>query len=150
MTLWIFWIAMAAILLIVEVATQMVWTLCLAIGCLAALAADRLGAELPWQLIVLAAVAVVAYIILVPYVKKWHERQVAREGAVARTGMDALLGRRAVVTEEIRPGEKGRARIDGDTWQVVVPGAAAAIAPGREVVVTGYDSIVLTAAMPEP
>ena len=67
MSLWIVWISLAAVLLIVEVFTQMLWTLCLAIGCAAAMVASLLGVALEWQLILLGAVAVVAYIVLVPY-----------------------------------------------------------------------------------
>lgn len=58
--------------------------------------------------------------------------------------MDALLGRRATVTHEIRPGRLGRARIDGDNWQVQAPGVGHVIPAGREVTVTSYDSIILT------
>lgn len=149
MTLWIIWLSLAALLLIVEVFSQMVWTLCLAIGCIAALAGDYFGVSLEWQLIMLAAVTVAAYIILVPYVKRWHEKQVAKEGRAARTGMDALLGRRAVVTQVIQPGEIGRARIDGDSWQVIAPGIPYAIPCGAEVIVTDYNSIILTATLPD-
>ena len=67
-----------------------------------------------------------------------------RRGYDSRTGMDALLGRKAVVTHEIRPGELGRARIDGDNWQVRAPGVRTVIRHGEEVSVTGYDSIILT------
>lgn len=149
MTLWIIWLALAALLIIIEVFSQMVWTLCLAIGCFAALIADFLGVPLEWQLVTLAIIAVVAYIVLVPFVKRWHEKQVAKEGRSARTGMDALLGRRAVVTQVIRPGEIGRARIDGDSWQIVAPGVPYPIPCGAEVIVTDYDSIILTATLPD-
>ena len=67
---------------------------------------------------------------------------------MARTGMDALLGRRATVTHAIRPGELGRARIDGDNWQVQCPSATEEIKAGTEVVVTSYDSIILTVSLP--
>lgn len=149
MTPWILWLSLAALMIIIEVLSQMVWTLCLAIGCLAALAAACCGVATEWQLIVLALVTVAAYVILVPFIKRWHKRQVARNGRAARTGMDALLGRRAIVTQEILPGETGRARIDGDSWQVVVPGVAVAIPCGAEVIVTDYDSIILTATLPD-
>lgn len=58
--------------------------------------------------------------------------------------MDALEGRRATVTHAIRPGQLGRARIDGDNWQVRAPGVDREIRAGEEVSVTGYDSIILT------
>lgn len=144
MSLWILWIALAAILLIIEVCTQMVWTLCVAIGCVAALCGEGLGLSLAWQLVLLALASVIAFVVLVPKVRRWHDRQVQREGRAARTGMDALLGRRGVVTHEIKPEEPGRVRIDGDSWQAVVPDLTGTVRRGSEVVVTGYDSIILT------
>ena len=68
--------------------------------------------------------------------------------------MDALLGRRAVVTETIHPGKLGRARIDGDNWQVRTPHDDSLVERGKEVVVIAYDSIILTAeltlVLPDP
>lgn len=57
--------------------------------------------------------------------------------------MDALLGRTAIVSEEITPGRPGRVRIDGDNWQVVADSSSDTVRRGTEVVVTGYDSIIL-------
>lgn len=144
MSIWIIWTSVAALLLIIEVFTQMFWTLCLAIGCLGALAGNLLGVGTAWELIILAAVSFVAYAFLAPVFKRWHQRQLEKNGRKDRTGMEALLGRRALVTTEIKPGETGRARIDGDSWQVVAPGAGETIRKGAEVVVEGYDSIILT------
>lgn len=57
--------------------------------------------------------------------------------------MDALLGRKAIISEEITPERLGRARIDGDNWQVKSTGEPKTIKRGTEVVVIGYDSIIL-------
>ena len=45
---------MAALLLIIEVFTQMFWTMCLAIGCIGALIGELCGIGLAWELIILA------------------------------------------------------------------------------------------------
>ena len=144
MSVWIIWISVAALLLIIEGFTQMFWTLCLSIGCLGALVGNLLGVGTAWELIILAVVSFIAYAFLAPVFERWHQRQLAKSGRSDRTGMDALLGRKAVVTAEIKPGEMGRARIDGDSWQVVAPGAGETIRKGSEVTVEGYDSIILT------
>ncbi len=144
MEIWIVWIIVAAVLVIVEVLSQMVWTLCLAVGCAGALIASLFGVDLAWQIIVLAVTSVIAYLVMMPWFKRWHEESAAKEGRDFRTGMDALLGRRATVVNEIKPGELGRARIDGDCWQVKAPGVPDTIKHGEEVVVNGYDSIILT------
>lgn len=144
MSLWLIWLIIAAALLIIEVLTQMVWTMCLAIGCICAIVAEIMGLPLPWQLIILALSTILSFIILVPHIKRWHDRAMARQGHKDRTGMEALLGRRATVTHRIEPGELGRVRIDGDSWQVRAPGINQPINRETTVVVTGYDSIILT------
>ena len=141
MSVWIIWLIAAALLLIVEVLTQMMWALCLSIGSAAAMACSLAGLGLGWQVASFAVLSMAAYLILLPVFKKWHARTAERE---ARTGMDALLGRRATVTHAIRPGHLGRARIDGDNWQVQAPGCHETIPAGTEVAVTAYDSIILT------
>lgn len=142
MEMWIIWLIVAAALVITEVLTQMIWTLCLAIGCIGALVASLFGASIVWQIVIMAIVSVVAFVWLIPVFKRWHEESNRRERRDDRTGMDALLGRKAVVTEEIRPGQLGRARIDGDNWQVK-SSVEETIKNGSEVVVTSYDSIIL-------
>lgn len=138
---WIIWLIAAAVLLIIEVLTQMMWALCLAIGAAGAMTCAILGLDITWQTVAMAALSVIGYVLLLPLFRRWHARTEARE---ARTGMDALLGRRATVTHAIHPGRLGRARIDGDNWQVKAPSADKTIAAGSEVTVTSYDSIILT------
>lgn len=144
MEMWIIWLIIMGVLLTVEVLTQMVWSLCLAIGCLGALISELCGLSLIGQVIVMAVVAFLAYILLVPFFQKYHALKVDAGGRQTRTGMDALLGRRAFLSHEIRPDRPGRARIDGDHWQVVASPELGVIPAGTEVVVTGYDSIILT------
>ena len=118
MEIWIIWLIAAALLAIAEVLTQSIWTLCLAIGCAAGLVCSLCGVPAAWQIAATAIASVAAYFILLPWFKRRMTIEEKRRGYDSRTGMDALLGRKAVVTHEIRPGELGRARIDGDNWQV--------------------------------
>jgi len=138
---WTIWLIAAILLLIIEVLTQMMWAMCLTIGAIGALVCSMFDVEPQWQLVAMASIAIIAYAALLPWVKRRHERQSERR---ARTGMDALLGRRATVTHDIRPGHLGRVRIDGDSWQVRAPGAGTVISAGTDVTVTAYDSIILT------
>lgn len=141
MDIWTIWLTVALVLLIIEVCTQMMWALCLAVGSLAAMACSLLGLGAAAQAVSLVIVALIVYVAALPAFKRWHARQAER---ISRTGMDALLGRHAVVTHQIEPGKLGRARIDGDNWQVQAPGADHVIKAGAEVSVTAYDSIILT------
>lgn len=143
MDLWIIWIIVFGIFLIVELLTQMMWALCLAVGCAVGTILSLTGIPFYWQIIIMAIVALLAYIIMVPAFQKWHAMSVDKKGKKSRTGMDALLGRRAIVSEEILPDRPGRVRIDGDNWQVKCVRNQFKIPRGTEVVVTGYDSIIL-------
>lgn len=143
MEMWIVWLIIMVGLLITEVLTQMMWALCLGAGCLVGLILSLIDVSILWQIGATAGGSVIAYISLLPMFRKWHMIQVDKKGKSSRTGMDALLGRRAVLIDEIRPDRLGRARIDGDNWQVRCPRATAVISRGSEVVVTGYDSIIL-------
>lgn len=141
----VLWIIVAVLLIVIEVLTQQIWTACFAIGAGAAAIMALCGAGLVVQLVVMALCAVLSFLLLVPVMKRWQKRnEEADHSRSARTGMEALLGRRAVVTHEIRPGECGRVRIDGDSWQAVAPGVERNIPRGSEVVVTGFDSIILS------
>lgn len=143
MDAWTLWLIVMGVLLIIELLSQMMWALCLAIGCLGGLVSSLFGISVPWQVAISALLSIIAYILLVPLFQKWHALSVDKKGREARTGMDALLGRKAIVSEEITPGHPGRVRIDGDNWQVVTDNPSDTVRRGSEVVVTGYDSIIL-------
>lgn len=138
---WIIWLGMAALLLIVEVLTQTMWSLCLAAGCIASMTAALCGVGTEWQLALLVVCSFIAYLVLIPLFRHRHGHTKSGD---SRTGMDALLGRRAIVTHEIKPGECGRARIDGDNWQVRLQDGRP-LREGDEVEIIGYESIVLVA-----
>lgn len=142
MTAWIIWLIVAAVLVIIEVLSQMVWTLCLAIGCAAALAASLCGASLATQLALMAVTAVIAFIVLVPWFRRIHHAASERRGA--RTGMDALIGKEARVVKAIEPGAMGRVMADGDNWQAVASSASDFFPVGSRVRIHSYDSIILT------
>lgn len=144
MDAWIYWIIAAALLAGLEVLTQMVWTICLAIGCVASAIAAAFGLDVAWQISIAGIVSVIAYLALKPLFDKWQKKTNAKNKHLARTGMDALLGRKGVVTHEIKPGEMGRIRIDGDNWQALAPKTNHTIERGQQVVVDSYDSIVLS------
>ena len=147
MTTWIIWLTVAAVLVIIEILSQMVWTICLAIGCVAALAAALAGVGLPVQLSAMAVAAVVAYLLLMPYFRRYHSN-VARRHEL-RTGMDALIGRTATVVKAIEPGQTGRVMADGDNWQAVALHDTDTFPVGDKVRIHSYDSIVLTVERPE-
>jgi len=67
-----------------------------------------------------------------------------KKGQEVKTNADALVGRRAIVTERIE-GElhPGRVKIDGDDWKAVCE-SAEPIEVGAAVEVTAINSVILT------
>lgn len=139
---WLVWLILAAVLIIVELLTNVIATLCIAVGCVVAMVVSLFGLGIEPQLIGLAAGTVVAFIVLTPVMRKFYRRESGSRWEMV-SNMDALVGRVAVLTEEIS-GDKdtGRVRIDGDNWQVrMVDGTNASV--GEKVRVVGNESIVL-------
>lgn len=104
MDTWIIWLVAACVLLLIEVLSQAVWAFCFAAGCLVALLLSLFTDSLAVQGIAVAVAAIAAWLLLAPVVRRWERRNERQ----TRTGMDALLGRRATVTEEIRPPYRAR------------------------------------------
>ena len=144
--MWIFWLIIGILLIIAEIMSQMLWALCLGLGAVCAMVAELIGLDMVWQIVIMGVSAMIFYFTVFPIFRKIQNQKSMH---TSRTGMDALLGRKAVVTKEIHPGKTGRARIDGDNWQVVAPGVSETVHIGSEVVVSSYDSIILTVELVE-
>lgn len=148
MELWAIWLIAAGILLIIELMSNIVATLCVAIGCLGATLGALCGLSLAWQIGIFAAATLASFLFLAPWLARRHKTHVERHTGY-NTPMDALIGREALVDEEIRPGTPGRIRVDGDSWQAVTADRTA-VKRGTPVRIESYDSIILTVKSIKP
>lgn len=125
------WIVLIAILLIIEAMTVNLTTIWLAAGCAAAFAASLLGAEILPQWLIFFVVSLVLLIVTRPLAKK-----LLKQGNQTKTNVDALVGKRALVTKEInnRYG-RGEAALEGKYWTAVSSDDSVIIGPGETVVV---------------
>lgn len=142
MALWIIWLIAGAALLVIELLSGIVATLCVAVGCIVAAVAALIGCGIELQLAALAAGVILAFIFIAPMVNRLrqHHRSHREE---YNSNMNALIGREAIMTHPCEgDAEPGRARIDGDNWQVRSADGSP-ISRGETVTVTGYDSIIL-------
>lgn len=137
-------IIFTVVLLIFELLTQSVWALCLSIGCVGGIITALLGVPIVWESVIVGLVSMIALCFIMPQIKIWLRRHADAKGGEARTGMDALLGRRCIVTQEIKPGMMGRVQIDGDSWQAVTNMSDTIIRRGAEAIVIAYNSIIIT------
>ena len=140
MEAWHWWVILALIFVIVEMFTAGFAVMCISVGCLFGALASVLDWELKWQILSFAVGTAVAFVTVRPLVYKFFYKK----SPEVKTNADALIGRRAIVTERIE-GElhPGRVKIDGDDWKAV-PLNDETIEVGEAVEVTAINSIILT------
>ena len=109
--LWVVWVVLAVLLAIGEVMTPGLFFLGpLAVAAVAAAVVSALGAGIVGSVIVFLVGSLFSLVLLRPIARR-H----IRLPAVSRTGTDALVGRRAIVTRKV-DGIGGRVRIGGEEW----------------------------------
>jgi len=106
----VFWLVAAVLLGILEVVSLDFVLIMLAAGALAGAAAAALGAPFIVQAGAAAGVAVLGILAVRPIALK-H----LKSGPAALTGVDALIGQKATVVEEVTA-DAGRVKIGGEIW----------------------------------
>lgn len=107
----ILWLILVAVLLIMEAMTTALTTIWFAGGALVAAAAAWFGASLTVQLLLFFIVAVLLLIFTRPWAVKYLNK------GVSSTNVNSLIGKTAVVTQEINNLEQtGQVRIHDIEW----------------------------------
>ena len=134
------WLIVAIVLVIVEICTAAFGSICFAIGAGFSALAAGLGAGLTWQIIIFAVVSLLTFIFIRPFILKFMDRK----SKDVKTNADALIGRKAVVSERIDASQHtGRVAVDGDDWKAVSENGEV-IEKGTSVEILNRDSIILT------
>jgi membrane protein implicated in regulation of membrane protease activity len=107
---WIIWLILAAVLGVAEIMTTTLAFGLLAVAAGAAAVIGGVGLALPFQLIAFVLAAGAGLGIVRPLAMR-HIRQ----PPLLKTGTSALVGRSAIVTEEVTALD-GRIRIGGELW----------------------------------
>jgi membrane protein implicated in regulation of membrane protease activity len=137
MEIYVVWFITALILLIVELFTASFGVVCFSFGAAAAGVASYCGLSTIWQLFIFSAVSFIAFVFIRPFVVKF----LLKKKDEVLTNADAIVGRQAIVTEEINSDKNtGRVKIDGDDWKAE---ASEILAVGVKVEVISRDSIIL-------
>ena len=150
MEIWQIWLAIALALVIIEIISVGFAALCLAIGAVGAAVASCFTDSLVWQITVFAVFTLISFIYVRPFMLKFLSRKkdspksLSRKKDSPKSGVEALIGRTAIVEEDIVPEtNSGRVAIDGDRWKAVSEDGNN-IMKGEKVVVLKVDSIILT------
>ena len=134
------WLIAAIVLIIFEICSATFGAICFAIGAGFSALAAGLGANLTWQIIIFAVASMLIFIFLRPFMMKFLDRK----SKDVKTNADALVGRKAVVSERIDAAQHtGRVAVDGDDWKAVTADGSI-IEKGVEVEIVKLDSIILT------
>jgi len=107
---WIVWLVLAAVLGVAELLTVTLTLGLIAVAAAVAAVVGVLGAPVPFQVLAFV-VAAGAGLVLVRPIAVRHLRQ----PPTLRTGTAALVGRSALVQQEVN-GHNGRVRIGGEEW----------------------------------
>lgn len=124
---WLLWLIAAVVLGLIEVTTLTFVAGFFAGGALAAAVADALGANLPVEVAVFVIVSVALLGVVRPVVRRHLHQEVG-----SRTGVAALIGRSAVVTERV-DAHHGLVKLAGEIWTARPYDPSLSIEPGSSV-----------------
>lgn len=107
------WLGLFILLLVIEIITVGLTTIWFAVGALAALAANVMGADLIIQIIIFLAVSVVLLI----FTRPWAEKHLNRKRV--RTNYEREIGKVIRITEKVdNLNQTGKSVVDGQEWTV--------------------------------
>lgn len=139
MEIWHIWIIVALVFFIIEMFTAGFAIACLSFGGIAAAIAALCGAGIKMQFLWFAILTFIAFIAVRPLILKIFYKD---KGETVKTGIDALIGREARVSQTIDPESgSGRVAVDGDDWKAK---ASERIEQGEKVIIEKVESVILT------
>ena len=137
--MWVIWLAIAVVMFIIEAVTTGLATLWFGIGALVAMIMNLCGASIPAQIIVMAAVSIVCFVLCMIWVRPKLES--LRKKNIQHTNADRLIGKEGVVIMPLNNTEgKGQVKVDGQIWSAK---AEADIAEGIRVTVKAIEGVKL-------
>ena len=137
--LWQFWALIGVLCLILELTSGDFFLMCFSIGAFVTAVVAAFGTGFMAQLIVFAVASLLCLLFVRPLALKYFHRNDPNQPS----NVDAMVGRRGVVTEDIPERGHGRVKIDGDSWKACGLGDIA-IGKGTRVEVTEINSVIIT------
>jgi membrane protein implicated in regulation of membrane protease activity len=111
MVTWQIWIIVALVLFVLELFTPGFYVMSVGLGCFISALGSALGLSFAVQLILLAAGSIASIFLLRPLLLQY-------KGDGKKSGIEALVGRDAVVIESIDNAlNEGRIKVGGENWK---------------------------------
>ena len=107
------WLAIAILSLVVEFMTSELVSVWFFVGAFVSMILALCKVNEAVQVIVFVGVSVLFMLAARPIVKKWTKRN------EIKTNVDSLVGRIALVTEDILDGNRGVVKLDGQEWSAI-------------------------------
>ncbi len=111
---WI-WIALFIIFVVAELASVGLITIWFAAGSLVALALAFMDVSFTVQLVVFFIVSIALLMFTRPILKKY----VYKNKEAMKTNVDAVIGKKAIVTKKITEHDFGELKVDGQVWSAI-------------------------------
>lgn len=142
---WLWWVAGALVLGLLEITTLDLTFSMLAVAAVAAAGASALGAGVVVQVGVFVATALILLGLLRPYAL----RKLRPLGAAHKTNAEAGIGQQAEVLREVT-GRGGLVKLRGEEWSARADSASATYPPGQNVTVLRIDGATVVVSAPAP
>lgn len=132
------WLGLFIVLVVIELATVALATIWFAIGCLAALAAGLLGADLIIQVIAFLAVSAVLLVLTRPWaLKHLNQKRI-------KTNYESKIGEVIKITERVdNLRQTGKSIVDGQEWTVRSENDRETLEEGNLAIVTAVSGVKL-------
>ena len=109
---WI-WLAVVVFTLVIEFATTEIVSIWFFVGSLISMILAICKVDPAIQIVVFVIISFLALLISRPFVKKWTKRN------EIKTNVDSIIGRIAIVTEDIIDGNRGVVKLDSQEWSAI-------------------------------
>lgn len=140
--MWIVWSVAILLFLTAEIHTQALYALFVALGAVAAIVADLLGASVLAQSVVGAIVAVLGIAIARPFLADWM--QAHRTDLRLRGSSTSLVGETALTLDDVGDeAHPGHALLDGKSWLACVDNGVAPLPKDVRVLITAVRGTTL-------
>ena len=130
------WVAAIIVFIVIEIFTQGLTSIWFAGGALGGCLAAMAGAGPLVQVIIFIIVSIILIIATRPFKKRMDEK-------IQKTNVETVIGKVAIVEEEILPEQTGRVRLDGKIW-TARSNVRESIFAGERVVVKSIQGVTLT------
>lgn len=137
--LWQLWTLIGVICLILELTSGDFFIMCFSIGAFVTAIVAAFVPSFTVQIIVFAVASLLCLLFVRPLALKYFHRKDPNRNS----NVDAMVGRKGVVTDSIEAGGYGRVKIDGDSWKARSHDGQAIDAHTR-VEITAIDSLIIT------